>query len=98
MAENKLNFDNLTENMFTKMEGFNNEGVDIELTTIHNEVLSKTDGFKGVGDSASLYKGSILWTIWANGGNKVAWPAHWLTLSVKELADIIILKQKYPTT
>lgn len=93
--ENKINIDNLTDNMRRKLEAFNNEGVVVTNDTKHSEVLSKTDGFKDVGDSATLYKGAILWTIWANGGTKSGWPAKWLDLSVKELADIIISKQKY---
>lgn len=93
--ENKINIDNLTENMRVKLGAFNNEGVGISNDTKHEEVLSKTDGFKGVGDSATLYKGGIQWILWANGGTKSAWPAKWLDLSVKELADLIISKQKY---
>lgn len=93
--ENIINIDNLTDNMRRLLEPFNNEGVPITNETKHSEVLSKTDGFKGVGDSATLYKGGIQWILWANGGTKSAWPAKWLDLSVKELADLIISKQKY---
>lgn len=93
---NRLNFDNLTANMHVKLQGFNNEDVVISNETIHSAVVSKTDGFKGYADSATLYKLGVNWTIWAADGNKVAWPTDWLSLSVKDLAEYIISKQKYP--
>jgi hypothetical protein len=87
-----INIDNLTQNMRVKLDAFNNEGVAVSNETIHSEVLSETDGFKGVGSSAPLYKGSIMWTVWANGGKKVTWPAKWLDMSVLELAEHILGK------
>lgn len=92
---NKITKENITANMLVKMEAFNDESVALTGSTIHSEVLSTNDGFKGVASSAPLYKGAIDWTIWANGGTKVKWPGDWLDKSVDEMADFIISKQKY---
>lgn len=91
--ENNVTLGSLIENMKVKLQAFNNEGVDITSDTIHNVVLSETDGFKPSQSSAKLYKGAILWTIWANGGKNVKWPANWLEQSVTELAEFLMSKQ-----
>lgn len=90
---NLVTLEPLIENMKVKLQAFNNEGVEITEGTIHNEVLSTSDGFTPSQSSAKLYKGSILWTIWANGGKNSKWPANWIEMSVTELADYIMSKQ-----
>jgi len=83
----------LEENMRVKLQAFNNERVEITNDTIHSEVLSDSDGFKPSLSSSKLYKGGILWTVWANGGKNSTWPKDWISLSVSQLADFIISKQ-----
>lgn len=91
--ENKITLEALMENMRVKLQAFNNEGVEISDQTIHSEVLSVEDGFKPSQSSSKLYKGAILWTIWANGGKNATWPSDWMSQSVQQLAEFIISKQ-----
>lgn len=91
--ENKVTLDALIENMKVKLQAFNNEGVEITNETIHNTVLSNDDGPKVSMASAKLYRGAIMWTIWANGGKNAKWPSEWMGQSVQELAEFLISKQ-----
>lgn len=90
---NKLTFENLSENMRVKLQAFNNEEVEITNDTIHSEILSESDGPKPSLASKKLYYGGILWTIWANGGKNVKWPADWMSQSVADVANYLISKQ-----
>lgn len=90
---NKIPLEPLMENMRVKLEAFNNENVEITNETTHSEILAEDDGFKPSQSSSKLYKGAILWTIWANGGKNVKWPSDWMGQSVQELAEFLISKQ-----
>ena len=90
---NLITLEPLMENMRVKLEAFNNENVEITNETIHNSILADDDGFKPSQSSSKLYKGAILWTIWANGGKNVKWPSNWMEQSVAQLAEFIISKQ-----
>lgn len=91
--ENIVTLEALVENMKVKLQAFNNEGVEITNETIHSTVLSNDDGPKISMASSKLYRGAIMWTIWANGGKNVKWPTEWMDESVQELAEYIMSKQ-----
>ena len=67
------------------LKNFNDEGVAINDQTVHDQVLSTTDGF-GAANSAAIYKAAIRWTLWNADHKDPTWPANWLSLSVKDLA------------
>jgi hypothetical protein len=90
---NNVTLEPLMENMRVKLQAFNNEGVEITNETIHNSVLADDDGFRPSQSSSKLYKGAILWTIWANGGKNAKWPTNWMEQSVQELAENLMSKQ-----
>lgn len=90
---NKITLESLVENMKVKLQAFNNEKVDISEETIHNEILATDDGFKPSQSSSKLYKGAIMWTIWANEGKNVTWPSDWMDQSVQQLAEFLMSKQ-----
>jgi hypothetical protein len=90
---NIVTLEALIENMKVKLQAFNNEGVEITNETVHNIVLAEDDGFKPSQSSSKLYKGAILWTIWANGGTNAKWPTDWMEQSVQQLAEFLISKQ-----
>jgi hypothetical protein len=68
---------------------FNDEGVTISDATVHNEVLSDSDGF-GAASSKRLYKGVIRWTLEKNDGPDPEWPDDWMDLTVTELANALL--------
>jgi hypothetical protein len=72
------------------LSSFNDEGVDISNSTIHNEVLSADDGATASTSSKNMYKGLIRWTVDANGHEDKTWPNKWMELTVDELATAII--------
>lgn len=90
---NNITLEPLMENMRVKLQAFNNEELEITNETIHNTILAEDDGFKPTQSSSKLYKGAIMWTIWANGGKNVKWPSNWMDQSVQELAEFLISKQ-----
>lgn len=90
---NKITLEPLMENMRVKLQAFNNEEVEISNETVHNEILAEDDGPKVSMSSSKLYKGAIMWTIWANGGKNAKWPADWMSLSVQGLAEFLMSKQ-----
>ena len=91
--ENIITPEALIENMKVKLQAFNNEKIEITEETIHKAVLSESDGFTSSQSSSKLYKGAIMWTVWANGGKKSRWPADWMDQSVAQLAEFIMSKQ-----
>lgn len=91
--ENLITLEALVENMKVKLQAFNNEKLEINEETIHKSILSDSDGFTSSQSSGKLYKGAIMWTVWANGGKKTRWPSDWMDQTVAELAEFIMSKQ-----
>lgn len=85
---NKLTKANLVEEMLIKLEAFNKKNLVLDGETVHSDLLSNESVSK-----RRLYIGAMRWTIWANGGKDVKFPANWLTLSVNDLAEYIMTKQ-----
>lgn len=80
----------LQEVMKYQLGNFNDENVQISDDTLHNEVLSETDGFEG-SNSAAIYPLLVKWTLNNNGDQVKPWPTDWLTKSVKDLAAALIM-------
>ncbi|MCB9251169.1 MAG: hypothetical protein H6605_01775 [Flavobacteriales bacterium] len=75
----------LEEVMKYHLSNFNDEGVEISNSTLHNEVLSDTDGY-GNANSKSIYKAVMRWTLQKNGLDDRPWPANWIEMDVSDLA------------
>lgn len=71
------------------LANFNDEGVEINDHTIHNTVLSDSDGF-GNANSKYIYRAVIRWTMQKNGHKDKVWPSDWFDNSVSYLAEKII--------
>ena len=71
------------------LTNFNDEGVDINDQTVHNTVLSDSDGY-GSSNSKNIYQSVIRWTMKKNGGEDKPWPGDWMDLSVEKLAPKLI--------
>lgn len=72
-----------------QLKTFNDEGVTIDDSTIHDTVLSATDGF-GDSNSKNLYVGVIRHTLKRNGHEDKPWPTDWFSNDVTYLASKII--------
>lgn len=72
------------------LKNFNDEGVAINDDTVHNQVLSDSDGFSPQTSSQSIYKAALRWTLNKAGHEDKAWPAKWMDMSVNELAAKLI--------
>ena len=72
-----------------QLKNFNDENVEVNNQTIHNQILESDDGY-GNANSKSIYKLAIRWTLRNNGHEDVAWPRNWIDLSVNELAPKLI--------
>lgn len=68
------------------LAGFNDENVQISEQTVHNEVLSDTDGVTSATSSKRLYKGLVNFALDKNGHGMPKWPEDWIELTVDELA------------
>lgn len=79
----------LEEVMKFHLTNFNDEGVEINNDTIHNKVLSDSDGY-GAANSKYIYRAIIRWTMKRNGHQDKVWPSDWFDKSVSELASKII--------
>ncbi len=90
VSANGLTKNQLMAVMKYHLSSFNDEGVEISNSTVHNEVLSADDGATAFTSSKNMYKGLIRWTVDANGGKDKPWPAKWMELSVDELATAIV--------
>lgn len=71
------------------LTNFNDEEVEINDDTVHNTVLSDSDGY-GAANSKYIYRAAIRWTMKSNGHQDRPWPSNWFELNVKELAYKII--------
>jgi hypothetical protein len=79
----------LQEVMKFHLTNFNDEGVEINNDTVHNTVLSDSDGY-GAANSKYIYRAAIRWTMKRNGHQDKVWPSDWFDKSVSELASKII--------
>lgn len=79
----------LIEIMKFHLGNFNDEGVSINVNTIHNSVLSDSDGF-GNSNSKNIYKALIRWTLRKNDQSDIPWPKVWINMSIKDLAVKLI--------
>lgn len=82
----------LVDNMLELLKTFNDEGVELNPQTVHNEVLAADDGATASTSSIKLYSGAVQWIIWRNSGKKVKLPGGWVNNTVDELAESLILK------
>jgi len=85
-----ITVDELINAMRKLLTNFNDEGVTISEDTVHNEVLSSEDGF-GQASSKVIYKSSVDWIIWRNGGKKrKKWQSNWMEKTVREVAEKLL--------
>ena len=84
-----MTVEQLKEVMKYQLGNFNDEGVAISDTTVHNEVLSDSDGY-GQANSKTIYKLVIRRTLIREGHEDRSWPAGWMDLSVEELAPLLL--------
>jgi hypothetical protein len=90
VSANGLTKNQLMAVMKYHLSSFNDEGVEINNSTIHKDVLSDGDGATASTSSKNMYKGLMRWTVDANGHEDKTWPNKWMELSVDELATAII--------
>jgi len=84
-----MNLDQLKEVMKYHLKNFNDEGIVINDKTVHNNVLSATDGY-GNANSKFIYRGIIRWTMKRNGHQDKVWPSDWFSMDVSYLASKIL--------
>lgn len=75
--------------MIETLKRFDTKKQTINRDTVHNMVLSTTDGF-GTASSSRLYKGLIRHVLSQSGNQDKAWPATWMQMDVKTLAPKIV--------
>jgi len=80
----------LKEVMRIQLGHFNRRDIKITYETKHSDVLSDVDGF-GSANSKGLYKGSIRWTIRAEGHSDEPWPQNWMELTISGLAEVLYI-------
>jgi hypothetical protein len=76
--------------MMFQIEAFSTMRAFVDRDTVHNTILSKTDGFGGSVSSASIYKSFVRFSIVQAGEKDRTWPTTWLTLSVADLATRLL--------
>jgi len=79
----------LKEVMKFHLQNFNDERVAISDETIHNTVLSDSDGY-GSSSSKNIYRSVIRWTMKKNGHEDKPWPSDWFDKSVEYLSSNIL--------
>ncbi len=84
-----MNLEQLKEVMKYHLRNFNDEGVEINENTVHNTVLSASDGY-GNANSKYIYRAAIRWTMKKNGHQDKIWPTDWFNKDVNYLASKII--------
>jgi hypothetical protein len=72
-----------------QLKSFNDEGVPINDETIHQNVLSESDGY-GSANSKNIYKAVIRRTLRQNDHEDKRWPENWMGLSVSDLATRLL--------
>jgi len=79
----------LKEVMKFHLQNFNDEHVVISDETIHNTVISDSDGY-GPSNSKNIYYSVIRWTMKKNGHEDKPWPSDWFDKSVEYLSFNIL--------
>lgn len=75
--------------MIYYLEALSPSGTIITKDTIHNSVLSASDGI-GNAHSKHIYKSLVRWSIRRAGGADKTWPSNWIDISVESLASKLI--------
>ena len=75
--------------MIFHLNSFNDEGIEINNNTIHNLVLSDSDGY-GNATSKKIYKLVIRRGLVSQNHDDKPWPVNWMDLSVNELASRLL--------
>ena len=75
--------------MLYHLKNFNDEGEELSEETVHNKVLSTTDGF-GSANSKNIYRNVVRWTLRKLKHKDKPWPTDWMKLSVKDLASKLL--------
>jgi hypothetical protein len=78
----------LLDVMITQLTNFTNMEVPVTENTLHYEVL--VDIGTGVAQSRNVYQAHIKYCFKRDQHPEKPWPAHWLQLSVRALAEQII--------
>jgi hypothetical protein len=68
------------------LASFNDEHVPINADTIHDTVLSDSDGLTPQTSSKKLYKGLVNYALDHNGHPVKNWPTDWMKISADALA------------
>ena len=71
------------------LSNFNDEEIEIDDNTIHNKILSDSDGY-GDSNSKEVYRAVIRVTMKKNGQEDKPWPSDWFENSVEYLASKIL--------
>jgi hypothetical protein len=72
-----------------QLKNFSGETSAISDDTVHREILNENEWFGHI-NSIQLYKNVIRYTIKNQGHDLKIWPEEWLSMSIKELAPLII--------
>jgi hypothetical protein len=84
-----MTLDELKDAMVKYLIDFNEEGVMVANSTVHNTVLNMSDGPLHV-NSLQLYMDVLQFVLTKKGHTIVAWPGDWQDKSVDDLAPLII--------
>lgn len=82
--------EDLQNNMKYHLNNLKKEGIDITDDTIHEDVLSLSDGF-GMANTEHIYEYVINETFSLNNETSKTWPLDWMKLSVKDLASKLVI-------
>ena len=85
-----MNQKQLRHVMSYMLGSFNDEGVNILDDTIHETVLSDSDGFTTSATSKRIYKTLVRWTLSMNKHEDKPWPAKWMKLSISDLSEHLL--------
>jgi hypothetical protein len=80
----------LEDVMLFHLQNFNDEAVTLTTETVHDTVLSTSDGF-GPSNSKNIYRGVIRWTIKKQKMKDKPWPKDWMKSTVADLASKLII-------
>lgn len=79
----------LMDVMMFHLKNFNDENVVIDENTIHNQVVSATDGYGGA-NSKHIYRSVIRWTLKRYKHVDKPWPKDWMDSSVDTLSSNLL--------
>lgn len=80
----------LKDVMLYHLQNFNDEAVTLDENTVHETVLSSSDGF-GPSNSKNIYRGVIRWTLKKQKMEDKPWPKDWMKSTVADLASKLII-------